>query len=510
MTFHRLSPSEPVRRIHRFASIGEQVGMTLVEVMLGLSISLMIMLPLSAWVIAIMKSQPVSADRMISTIRTGFISAYVPDDIASATAADDMTGQDPPAGEEWWSNWSRSDCLGGPGANGRKLIVLLSSNGPLAGASPTSTASTTTVAGTIDIGQRKIVYSIAKSTKDPTKFSVWRRTCNAADKSPVTAAQQLYEGIEPSISKSKAVCSSPVGELPCRQMKLTLTPKGSKSPVVLNVYRRTDAEAKLFIDNGAGETNHVPAARLKLVSLSPTGTGQVTTVALDASDSSDQDGTIVNYIWRIPDAPVDESPEYSEVSGSDTTTQTFDLPKSGTYSIELTVVDDKGASTTTYRRVVVENRKPVAVGSVSATSVTLGVDPFSLTGSTSYDPDGTIDTSLSRWVISGKAATGSQAQIELSGLDHSGLVLGDQWAPGVMSLALIVVDNDGVTSVYVASLDLIAPTSPTTSPATVPTVPPTSTPPTSGPPTSGPPSTSPGGSSTTSTPEPSVPGQVGP
>ncbi|MEI2637734.1 MAG: hypothetical protein V9F03_01860 [Microthrixaceae bacterium] len=71
---------------------------------------------------------------------------------------------------------------------------------------------------------------------------------------------------------------------------------------MLNVYRRTDAEAKLFIDNGAGETNHVPAARLKLVSLAPTGTGQVTTVALDASDSSDQDGTIANYIWRIPDA----------------------------------------------------------------------------------------------------------------------------------------------------------------------------------------------------------------
>ncbi|MEI2637735.1 MAG: hypothetical protein V9F03_01865 [Microthrixaceae bacterium] len=42
-----------------------------------------------------MKSQPVSADRMISTIRTGFISAYVPDDIASATAADDMSRAGP-------------------------------------------------------------------------------------------------------------------------------------------------------------------------------------------------------------------------------------------------------------------------------------------------------------------------------------------------------------------------------------------------------------------------------
>ncbi|MEI2637733.1 MAG: hypothetical protein V9F03_01855 [Microthrixaceae bacterium] len=149
--------------------------------------------------------------------------------------------------------------------------------------------------------------------------------------------------------------------------------------------------------------------------------------------------------------PVDESPEYSEVSGPGTTTQTFDLPKSGTYSIELTVVDDKGASTTTYRRVVVENRKPVAVGSVSATSVALGVDPFSLTGSTSYDPDGTIDTTLSRWVISGKAA------IRLAGADRAVWARpqrtgtrrpmgpgGDE--PG----SLIVVDNDGVTGVYVS------------------------------------------------------------
>ena len=479
-----------------------QAGMTLVEIMLGLSISMMVMLPLSAWGVAVLRSQPISADSMMKTIRAGFVSAYVPDDVASATAADDMSGQDPPAGEEWWSNWSRSDCKGGPGSNGRKLIVLLSSNGPLTGASSTSTASTTTVAGSMDIGQRKVVYSIAKSSEDPSKFSVWRRTCNAADKSPTIESKELYEGIEPSISKSKAACSSPVGELPCRQMRLILTPKGSNSPVVLNVYRRTDAEAKLFIDNGAGETNHVPAARLKLISLAPTGTGQVTTVALDASDSSDQDGTIVNYIWRIPDAAVDESPVYSEISGPGMTTQTFDLPKSGTYSIELTVVDDKGASTTTYRRVVVENRKPVAVGSVSASSVVLGVDPFSLTGSTSYDPDGTINTTLSRWVISGKAASGSQAQIELPGLDHSGLVLGDQWAPGVMSISLIVVDNDGVIGVYVTSLDLVGPTPPTTIPTTSDqTVPSTTETPTTIPPTSSP---------TTSTPENAAPGPVGP
>ena len=453
-----------------------QSGMTLVEIMLGLTITTMIMIPLGAWVVAVLRVSPVSSASMMRTIRSGFVAAYMPDDVASATAGDDYSGEVAPAGQEWWNGWSRSDCTGGPGAGGRKVLVLLASRDDLG----TATSTTTNAPS---LGQIKIVYSIAKSSGDSNTYSVWRRTCNAIDKAPLQGAKELFKGIDPAMARSKAECRSSGTDLPCRQVKVSLTPKGSTRPVVLNIMRRTDAEAALFVDDGAAVGNHVPSARVSLGPLVPTGNGQEVTATLDASASSDEDGSIVNYSWSIPDAPVDQAPNYTEHAGADANVKTITLPRAGTYSIELTVTDDRGASTTTYRRIVVQNRKPVAIGSVSVGSATIGVDPFSLKGSDSFDPDGSINVAASYWTLSGTSAGGSPGQIDLHGLDHDNLVLGSEWSPGLVSAMLVVVDSDGATDVWVGSLNLSAAPVPTTVEPTTTTIDSSTVPPSSAPPT---------------------------
>lgn len=427
--------------------------MTLVEILLGLTISTMIIVPLGAWSFTVLKAQPMTAERMMKTIHSGFVAMYAPDDVASAIAADNLAGLSAPAGQQWWNDWSRSDCSGGAGAGGRKLMVLLSNQDAAVGAGGGSGGAGG--GSLLSAGdQVKTVYSIAASSEEPGQFSIWRRTCKAVDHSPTIDSREIYRRIDPSLSRSKVECRSNSGQLPCQEVKLSLTPKGARSPVVVDVLRRTNAEARLLVDDGSQSGNHVPAARISVTSITPTGQGQRAVVVLDGSASRDEDGSIVKYSWRIPSGPMDSGAPETEAAGADLKQQSITLPRAGDYSIELTVTDDKGATNTAYKRVVVENRKPVAVGSVSATEVSLGVTPFDLDGSASTDADGSIDTASSHWILSGITPAGEAGEIQLSGLRHNGLVLGAEWKPGVVNLSLVVVDNDGASDVFTTTMNL--------------------------------------------------------
>ena len=98
-------------------------------------------------------------------------------------------------------------------------------------------------------------------------------------------------------------------------------------------------------------------------------------VALDASASSDPDGTIASYAWDFGDG--------SSGSGS-TTSHTY--AATGGYDVTLTVTDDRGGSTTLTKRVTVAaNQAPVARLSTSVNRLVVGVD-----GSASTDADGTV------------------------------------------------------------------------------------------------------------------------
>ena len=121
------------------------------------------------------------------------------------------------------------------------------------------------------------------------------------------------------------------------------------------------------------------------------GPAQVVTsgeeITLDASASSDPEGSIARYGWRQIGGPA------VVLSGPETVRARFTAPPTATETVlvfELTVTDDKGAAATASTSVTVRrlNRPPVANAGLEQT-VDEGV-AVTLDGSGSADPDGAI------------------------------------------------------------------------------------------------------------------------
>ncbi|WP_126665050.1 PKD domain-containing protein [Haloterrigena salifodinae] len=109
------------------------------------------------------------------------------------------------------------------------------------------------------------------------------------------------------------------------------------------------------------------------------------TITLDASNSSDPDGTIMSYEWDT-DGDGDYGDGY-DVNDGQTTTIEFDT--GGTYTVGLRVTDNGGKTATQTQQVTVENPAPSARFTVSPAKPT-PTDEITLDASNSSDPDGTI------------------------------------------------------------------------------------------------------------------------
>lgn len=155
--------------------------------------------------------------------------------------------------------------------------------------------------------------------------------------------------------------------------------------------------------------------RSPVAAFAVTADGAVASV--DASASSDPDGSIAGYAWTFGDGG----------SGSGATT-THRYAASGTYAIELTVTDDLGATAKVTHEVAVSvpvtNQPPVAAFTSTADGRTVSLD-----AATSTDADGSIVSHL--WDF-GDGTSGAGKAVQ-----HT------YTAAGTFQVTLRVVDDDG-------------------------------------------------------------------
>ncbi|WP_157974430.1 PKD domain-containing protein, partial [Lewinella sp. IMCC34183] len=157
------------------------------------------------------------------------------------------------------------------------------------------------------------------------------------------------------------------------------------------------------------------------------------TITLDGSFSSDPDGTIVSYDWAW---------EGGSASG---VIVDAEFPDPGSYSIVLTVTDDKGGTDTDVVSLTVIAPANVAPTAVAAADPLQGEAPLTvqLDGSGSTDSDGQIASY--GWTYAGGAiSTDANASVELT-------------TPGSYAIVLTVTDDDGATAADTVTVNVYAP-----------------------------------------------------
>jgi PKD repeat protein len=150
-------------------------------------------------------------------------------------------------------------------------------------------------------------------------------------------------------------------------------------------------------------------------------------VAFDGSGSSDPDGAIAGYSWNFGDG-----------SSSTQMSPTHAYSDAGTYSVTLTVTDDRGGQDSVTHSVVTTlppNQPPTAAFTANANALSVAFD-----GTGSSDPDGTIVKYA--WDF-GDGSSSAQASPS-----HT------YAAPGTYSVTLTVTDNRGGSAFITKSISV--------------------------------------------------------
>ncbi len=164
-----------------------------------------------------------------------------------------------------------------------------------------------------------------------------------------------------------------------------------------------------------------------------TGSSSDLSATFDASGSSDPDGVIASYAWTYGDGAV-------ESGTAPNATHVYAV--AGTYTVTVTVTDDRGAQSTATKEFVATappaNQAPLAAFTTGVTGLAVTVD-----GSTSSDPDGTIASYAWSFGDGGTAAGVTANQTYA--------------AAGTYTVTLTVTDDKGSTSAKTADVVVIAP-----------------------------------------------------
>jgi PKD repeat protein len=165
-----------------------------------------------------------------------------------------------------------------------------------------------------------------------------------------------------------------------------------------------------------------------------TATATNLTANLDASKSSDTDGTVASYAWTFGDGTTGAGKTVSHTYAT-----------SGTKSVKLTVTDDRGATNSVTTSVTVTsaagNTAPTAAFSSSATDLVASFD-----ASASADADGTIASYA--WTF-GDGSTGTGKTT-----NHTYL------SAGTKTVSLTVTDDRGASQSVTKTVTVTAPVTP--------------------------------------------------
>ena len=142
----------------------------------------------------------------------------------------------------------------------------------------------------------------------------------------------------------------------------------------------TDSTTKIITvtEMVTGTPNQSPIASF---TANPTSGVVPLNISFNASNSSDSDGSIINYQWDFKDG---------NTGSGEIINHTFS--STGSYNVKLTVTDDKGATDSTTKTITVTeppNQSPIASFTASPTSGVVPLEVF-FDASGSYDPDGNI------------------------------------------------------------------------------------------------------------------------
>jgi PKD repeat protein len=195
--------------------------------------------------------------------------------------------------------------------------------------------------------------------------------------------------------------------------------------VYSSVLTPAQVSAHHALGGGGGQTaNQPPVAAF-------TSTEDGLSTAVDASTSTDPDGTVAAYSWSFGDGATAQGPTASHTYAA-----------AGTYDVAVTVTDDDGATDVEVQPVTVVappvNAPPTAAFTSSATGLAVSFD-----GSVSADADGTVTGYA--WTF----GDGATAQGPTPSHTYT--------AGGTYSVVLTVIDDDGRTATTGNDVTVTAP-----------------------------------------------------
>lgn len=308
-----------------------QAGLTLVELLLSMGLSMMVIVPLLVWSWFAMAEQGRSHDRMKTTAATAFLTTWFPKDVAGALEVTTVAG---------------TDCAPAPAGTSRVVLAMRSGDDPLV---------------------RTTYVEVTRPTSEGNVTRLVRRKC--MDGGSMMGQDQLGE-VTPSSSTSRCIPAS--GPDVCRRVELTTTPAGTTDAVVVTATRRVDVDPT----TGGATANRPPKARIVADQLSVPKGG---TVVFSGASSTDRDGPVAAWDWEFPGS--------QSRSGA---TQSWTFARSGQFPVVLTVTDSAGATNTTFLTIEVVNRLPIALATATPTTGDLSTT-FTFDASASVDPDGVIE-----------------------------------------------------------------------------------------------------------------------